>query len=725
MKILLNYTITILINFSIMAQNAVLVKDIKSVASNLQNTLTSDPQFLTSFKGNLYFAATDDTHGRELWKTDGTTAGTIMVMDINNIGDGSSSPANLTVIGNYLYFSANDGTFGAELWKSDGTAAGTNMLKNINNAANGLGSSLPNHIISIDQTNFYFFADDGIHGNELWKSNGTTNGTILVQDFTVNGHFSVTETIIIGNVLYFGAFINVLSTGSNLYSTDGNTINKIYPSNNCTLGSDLYPIGLTNVNGNLFFAGQGFCNGVTTGEELWIKRPNFGNAELVKDITISTAEAYTRDLVNYNNTLYFTTGIYPNLVLWKSDGSTDGTMIVKNVITNGPLTFNGKMYFNGFAPGYDFELWQSDGTTNGTNMLKDINPNSGQGWPELFKVVGNTLYFRAKNTSGSNAWELWKTDGTEAGTVQVQDIFPGVDGSMPQDLTEVDGILYFSANDGVHGRELWRTTQPTCSSNAIPTLIYPNNLATVTLPIQNEYYYGNISCNQLIARIRPAGVTKPASGNITAKVWGYNIGIPTDIVLRHYEIAPLTNATQASARITLYFDRDEFDDYNQNYPGYTDFGDGPLPYDSNDPQDNIKNLRIIKYNGISSDGTGFPSTYASLPTVIDPADSDIIYNSLDQRWEVTFNTTGAGGYFVQSADKIVCNEVNKLYSTQDGNWNNPDTWSCKRIPLATDEVTIKALQKITVPASYLGVAKKTIIETDALLDIKAGGKVSH
>ena len=53
-----------------------------------------------------------------------------MVKDITN-GSGSSFPSQLTAVGNTLYFSANDGTNGTELWKSDGTANGTMMVKDI------------------------------------------------------------------------------------------------------------------------------------------------------------------------------------------------------------------------------------------------------------------------------------------------------------------------------------------------------------------------------------------------------------------------------------------------------------------------------------------------------------------------------------------------------------------------------------------------------------------
>ena len=79
-------------------------------------------------------------HGWELWESNGTTLGTQMLIDINNVGSASSYPANFTATANYLYFSANDGTNGTKLWRTDGTAAGTVLVDNIDP---GSGSSGP------------------------------------------------------------------------------------------------------------------------------------------------------------------------------------------------------------------------------------------------------------------------------------------------------------------------------------------------------------------------------------------------------------------------------------------------------------------------------------------------------------------------------------------------------------------------------------------------------
>jgi ELWxxDGT repeat protein len=123
------------------------------------------PGFLTSVSDALFFAADDGSHGRELWTSDGTPEGTVMVKDINP-GSGSSlpSPARLKNVNGALFFGASDGSNGTELWKSDGTLTGTVMVADINP---GSGSSSPNRFV-LSGTTLFFVANDGAHGIELW-----------------------------------------------------------------------------------------------------------------------------------------------------------------------------------------------------------------------------------------------------------------------------------------------------------------------------------------------------------------------------------------------------------------------------------------------------------------------------------------------------------------------------------------------------------------------------
>ena len=93
-----------------------MVKDINSANGNSGHSEIGE---FTQMGSTLYFRADDGTNGDELWKSDGTASGTVMVKDINS-GCSCSNPNFLTAVGNTLYFEAYDTTNGYELLrKSD------------------------------------------------------------------------------------------------------------------------------------------------------------------------------------------------------------------------------------------------------------------------------------------------------------------------------------------------------------------------------------------------------------------------------------------------------------------------------------------------------------------------------------------------------------------------------------------------------------------------------
>src|SRR5438477_486087 len=115
-----------------------------------------------------------------------------LVKDIVS-GSGTSNPTNLTAVGDMGYFVATDTEHGTELWKSDGTAAGTVRV-------NGVSAANLRELTG-SGTNLFFVATDGYGGNrQLWKSDGTAAGTVALSDLPTPDSGQLTAA---GGLVYF------------------------------------------------------------------------------------------------------------------------------------------------------------------------------------------------------------------------------------------------------------------------------------------------------------------------------------------------------------------------------------------------------------------------------------------------------------------------------------------------------------------------------------------
>jgi len=514
----------------------------------------SEPEDLTAVGSTVYFTAADVVTGRELWKSDGTEAGTVRVKDIS-VGQVGSEPERLTVVGSTLYFTADDGVTGRELWKTDGTEAGTVRVKDIRAGEYGAD---PRYLATFGST-LYFEVDDGVTGRVPWKTDGTADGTVPVEApwekvianfaanfravgsmfyYTVEDTFWKTDGSEQGTVLvqafakefpWSTTLSNLTAVGSTLYFTAYTTsafhdpkgpVSELWKSDGTPDGTvRLGPVDgwrsifdLTAVGSTLYFRA---VDGVS-GDELWKTDGTKAGTVLVKDIARGDDDSTPRHLTAIGSTLYFTANDGVNgEQFWKTDGTEEGTVRVTDVKRGKHSwydydyglflsSFGSMLYFTADDGVTGQELWKTDGTKDGTVCVKDIRPGaagseSGRSESGLLAVVGSTLYFTANDgvtgrelwktdgteagtvrvkqgiliglaswavvgstlyfsaTDGVAGYELWKTDGTDAGTVRIKDINGGPSDSGPGYLTVVGSTIYFTADDGVTGRELWKT----------------------------------------------------------------------------------------------------------------------------------------------------------------------------------------------------------------------------------------------------------------------------
>jgi ELWxxDGT repeat protein len=397
---------------------------------------------LTDVNGTLFFTVNDGPKMAELWKTDGTPAGTVHLHDFAlTPGFGSVGPNFLTAVNGSLYFAVNSSA-DAGLWKSDGTTAGTaqvapfrylDHLIDFNNTLyfSGVATmSGPAQVRSVGATS----------GPALWKSDGTAAGTVDVQDVAIYSPL----TAVNGSLYFDGADLGH-AHGAELWKSDGTHAGTAMLKEIAPGPVSSSPYDLAAAHNTLFFEiasplGQ---------SGLWASdgTPG-GTTRLQQAVPYGTA-----DMVNVNGTLYFLNAGPTNPGIWKTDGTPGGTSLVTPISNDADATvsmtaFQGALYYlRQSTPGGPGELWKTDGTAIGTMNVTTLPPTGSP--PGSLLNVNGTLYFTASD--GAGGLEVWKSDGTAAGTVMIEDVAHAGAGR----LANVQGKLFFAVNDG-QGIQVWK-----------------------------------------------------------------------------------------------------------------------------------------------------------------------------------------------------------------------------------------------------------------------------
>ena len=406
-----------------------LLKDINENGS-------SNPTFKVLLGDEIYFTANDGIHGNELWKTDGTESGTVMVADITP-GLNGTNMGDLMVMNGTFYFESYTSEYGWELFKWN-SEIGLELVKDIFPGENTYGlpnGSYPTLFIEFEG-HIYFTARDSYNtgsGNyELWKTDGTENGTIMVRD--INGDDSsslVSQLIVYEDIIIFTANNGV--NGTELWRTDGTELGTF----------------------------------------------------MVKDINPGIGTSYSGQFISFDGLIYFSAqNSSYNIELWKTDGTSEGTSLVVDIKqgygSSSPSSFtilNNNLYFSAADAEHGMELWTTDGTADGTSLVKDIclGPCDSQYLDDAMSM-GATYshdghdYFVFAGNDNVYGFEPWITDGTEEGTFMLSDVHWGSSDSVNTMnynsncpiFVAVDDVFVFLAEDELYGTEFfWNQGQIT------------------------------------------------------------------------------------------------------------------------------------------------------------------------------------------------------------------------------------------------------------------------
>ena len=404
----------------------------------------------------MYFNAKLDNNDKELWISDGTSDGTHILKQINPSGNGSN-PNRLTDCDGILYFFAKHDMYGYEPWISDGTEEGTVLLKDINP---GEGNSVANAYRPFFnyEDKVYFVAYDTIHGAEFWVTDGTTDGTVLLKDIlpgkTGSYKYGNISFIVFDGYLYFNA--NDSIHGYELWRTDGTTngttmVEDLYPGE-----ISAYPYQFTISNDKLYFVAETLDHG----REIYCKASSSQNSIIVKDIVQGPESSYPSYLDEYNGFLYFKADDGTNgYELWVSDGTSAGTYKISPV---GSSNYDPLEEFWGFTFYQDYVYFMANYDEHGAELHK-LEVLTSIDEPLIhsisdFQLYPNpaqahiTLNFELKEVSYLGIY-LNSLDGKEIQTLNESNYMAGehkIQLSLPKNLPAGMYMVDIRANDWSH-----------------------------------------------------------------------------------------------------------------------------------------------------------------------------------------------------------------------------------------------------------------------------------
>lgn len=444
-----------------------------------QGAASSDPHYFKQVEQWMYFAADDGVHGNELWRTNGTPGGTQLVSEINP-GPAGADIWGLTAARNRLYFAAGSSENGEELFELRANVSAPRCLELLPGTRGGS----PNHLF-VFQDHLFFAADDGRLGEELYRINLENPAKPeLVDD--INTPLGAEDASSFPKQLtpfQEGLLFSATDRehGNELWFSDGTEEGTLLLADIAPGSADASPGDLAVLGDRAFFTA---CN-VSNGRELWMTSGPSGPTEMVVDLAPGPAGSDPKDpIAAGNDQVLFTAddGAHGR-GLWVTRGTPETTHAVALPAQAPPsgrlghlFAFDGRIYFYLEAPESRRSLWSTDGTSTGTQCLvpdiEKIAPAgtsfrlgpgelpallfSGNGSSDpAIAQLDHALFFAA-NVPPFGA-ELFQTGAERTDCQIVADAFPGRPSSSPANFAVAKDMLYFTADTPRRGPILWRT----------------------------------------------------------------------------------------------------------------------------------------------------------------------------------------------------------------------------------------------------------------------------
>jgi ELWxxDGT repeat protein len=407
----------------------------------------------------------------------------VMVQDINTSSALNASPSIPYVYNGAIYFYANDSVHGTELWKYN-EASPAALLSDITVGTAGSGPGNFTGNIATLNSKLYFVVDN-ITRHVLYAYDGT-NPPTLAPGITTGLFISQPyELTTLANKIYFTAQDALGNGNTHIWVYNGTSApTKLNTYQSTT--SNHVPSQLTPLNGKLYYSAPDSPSNIN---KLYVLDPATNSFNLV------TTSSYPNGFVSPSPAFVIGTKIY----FFANDPSTgneiysyDGTTATRLTdLAAGALPgcrnpmayYNGAIYFSGSVNGMTYQLYKLNTTTGVATLASTVNPTGDAAISDMF-VYKDNLYFGASNPATGH--EVWKFNGNIA--TMVSDLNPGVGNGVNSFLNqrnslfnEFNGHLYFTGDDGVHGEELFRINDATGIENVAFTgqlNIYPNPVVT-------------------------------------------------------------------------------------------------------------------------------------------------------------------------------------------------------------------------------------------------------